>query len=68
MLAEKKKESLFVCVEKWLNGFPELDENDFNFPAKYEQAVLAMVQPFEDANKQDKNEEGVKAIEMVSLF
>jgi len=65
VLAEKNKESLFACVQKWLESFPELNEKNFNFPAKYEQAVLAMVKPFEDRNKQDGNEEGMKAIEMV---
>jgi len=68
VLAEKKKESLFTCVEKWLESFPELDEKNFNFSAKYEQAVLAMVKPFEDKSKQDGNEEGLKAIEMVLLL
>ena len=54
MEVEQKKVSLFTCIEKWLESWPELDEKNFNFPAKFEQAILASIKPDEDKQKVEK--------------
>jgi len=55
MAAEQGKVSMFFCVEKWLENLPELDEKKFNFPAKFEQAILAMIkQEGETEEKKEK--------------
>ena len=65
MEAEQKKVSIFTCVERWLESLPELDERNFNFPSKFEQAILAMLKQEEDRVKSEENTQNVEKVNKV---
>jgi len=62
MAAEQKKDSMFTCVERWLESLPELDEKNFNFPAKFEQAILAKVKKEMDKAKTEEDKQRVEKV------
>ena len=45
MEASENEPSLSECVQSWLERTPGLEENGFNFPAKFREAVETI---FED--------------------
>jgi len=66
MAAEQKKVSMFTCVERWLESFPELDEKNFNFPAKFEQAILAMIKKEKDKAKTEEDKQRVEKVYIIT--
>ena len=42
IVASETEPSLSICVQKWLERTPGLDENGFNFPAKFKAAVQSI--------------------------
>lgn len=59
MKAEEKKESLFACVQRWLENLPDLAE----FPGKFERAIKEMIERKQNSIKKDRNEDYEKEIE-----
>ena len=67
MKEEEKKDSLFVCVQRWLESLPELAE----FPGKFERAIKEMMEKRRNNIKRDGNkdyEKEIKKLEEVKLL
>lgn len=67
MKEEEKKDSLFVCVQRWLENLPDLAE----FPGKYEKAIKEMLEKKrnnieKDGSKEDY-EKKLKRLEEVHI-
>ena len=62
MKEEEKKDTLFACVQRWLEGLPDLAE----FPGKFERAIKEMLEKKRSSTKKDeKYEENIKKLENV---
>ena len=53
MKKEEKKESLFACVQRWLESLPDLAE----FPGKFKRAIEEMIEKKKSNIKKDGNKE-----------
>ena len=56
MNEEQKKDTLFACVQRWLESLPELEK----FSEKYEKAIKNMIEEKRsrpENNNQEKKEE-----------
>lgn len=53
IIASEKEPSLSYCVQRWLERTPGLEEDGFNFPAKFKEAVKTI---FDQENKIIENE------------
>ena len=51
MREEEKKESLFACIQRWLETLSDLAE----FPGKYETAIKEMIEKKRNGLKKDGN-------------
>ena len=51
MREEEKKESLFACIQRWLESLQDLAE----FPGKYERAIKEMMEKKRNGIKRDGN-------------
>ena len=67
MKEEEKKDSLFACVQRWLESLPDLAE----FPGKFERAIKEMIEKKQNSIKKDGNqdyEKKIKQLEEVQLL
>ena len=53
MKEEEKKDSLFVCIQSWLENLQNLAE----FPGKYERAIKEMIDKKRNSIKRDGNKD-----------
>ena len=51
MKEEEKKDTLFACVQRWLEGLPDLAE----FPGKFERAIKEMLEKKRSSTRKMKN-------------
>ena len=58
MKVEEKKESLFACVQRWLENLPDLAE----FPGKFERAIKEMIERRQSSIKKEGNKDYEKEI------
>ena len=62
MEEEKKKDTLFACIQRWLESLPDLAE----FPGKFERAIKEMLEKKRSSiNKDEKYEENIKKLDKV---
>ena len=62
MKEEEKKDTLFACVQRWLESLPDLAE----FPGKFERAIKEMLEKKRNSIKKDeKYEENIKKLDNV---
>ena len=53
MKEEEKKDTLFSCVQRWLESLPDLAK----FPGKFERAVKEMIEKKRNSIKKDGTKE-----------
>ena len=53
MRKEEKKDTLFACVQSWLENLPDLAE----FPGKFERAIKEMIEKKRNNIKKDGNKD-----------
>ena len=66
MKDEERKDSLFACVQRWLENLPDLAE----FPRKYERAIKEMVAKKRNSIKRNGNKDyemEIKKLEEVCI-
>jgi len=63
MKEEEKKESLFACVQRWLENLPDLAD----FPGKYERAVKEMIKKKQEKGDYKNEMEKLKRVQLLYL-